>query len=80
MLAGDRGYRLGSSLKGHLKYGGVWKPKLRSPYASIAITNKYLTSQTCDFLFKKNINPSKVFKTKNGTFVKENERSVSWHK
>ncbi|KAG2229555.1 hypothetical protein INT48_006770 [Thamnidium elegans] len=28
MLTGIRGYCHGSSIKGHLKYGGVWKPKL----------------------------------------------------
>ncbi|KAI8050710.1 hypothetical protein BDF21DRAFT_482405, partial [Thamnidium elegans] len=28
MLTGDRGYCHSSSIKGHLKYGDVWKPKL----------------------------------------------------
>ncbi|KAG2232610.1 hypothetical protein INT48_001299 [Thamnidium elegans] len=35
MLTGDRGYCHGSGIKGHLKYGGVWKPKLHSLYTSV---------------------------------------------
>ncbi|KAI9261204.1 hypothetical protein EDC94DRAFT_659728 [Helicostylum pulchrum] len=40
---GDRA----SSIKDHLKYGGVWKPKSHSLYMSVAITNENSTSQTC---------------------------------
>lgn len=39
-----RGYGHGLSIKGHLKYGGVWKPKLNSLYTSVAIASKNLTS------------------------------------
>ncbi|GAA5803914.1 hypothetical protein HPULCUR_009399 [Helicostylum pulchrum] len=71
MLTGDRGYCNNSSIKGYLRYGGVWKPKLHSLYTSVAVTNENLTSQTCVFCFKKTTHPFKVLKTKNGTLVKE---------
>lgn len=71
MLTGDRGYCNNSSIKGHLRYGGVWKPRLHSLYTSVAVTNENLTSQTCVFCFKKTTHPFKVLKTKNGTLVKE---------
>ncbi|KAI9249372.1 hypothetical protein EDC94DRAFT_624160 [Helicostylum pulchrum] len=54
MLTSDRGYCHGPSIKGHLKYRGVWKPKLHSLYTSVANTNKNLTSRICVFCFKKN--------------------------
>ncbi|KAI8093979.1 hypothetical protein BDF21DRAFT_85771 [Thamnidium elegans] len=71
MLTGDRGYCHSSSIKGHLKYGGVWKPKLHSLYTSVGITNENLTSQTYVFCFKKTTRPLKVLKTKKGNLVKE---------
>ncbi|KAI9269623.1 hypothetical protein EDC94DRAFT_556671 [Helicostylum pulchrum] len=71
MLTGDRGYCHNSSIKGHLKYGSVWKPRLHSLYMSVAVTNENLTSQTCVFCFKKTTHPFKVSKTKNGTLVKK---------
>jgi hypothetical protein len=30
MLIGDRGYRVNSPIKGHLKYGRKWKPTIQS--------------------------------------------------
>ena len=52
MFVGDRGYYVGSTIKGHLKYGGQWKSRKNSLYTSICITNKHNTSQTCLFLLQ----------------------------
>ena len=48
---GDRGTCVGSRLKGHLKYGGKWKPKLHAVSSAIHFTNEHKTFQTCMFCF-----------------------------
>ncbi|KAI9255002.1 hypothetical protein EDC94DRAFT_587345 [Helicostylum pulchrum] len=53
MFVGDRGYGFGSTIKGHLKYCGVWKLKIHSLYTSVCETKEHNTSQTCVFCFKK---------------------------
>ncbi|CAO3678074.1 hypothetical protein G6F70_008746 [Rhizopus microsporus] len=52
MFVGDRGYCVGSTIKGHLKYGGQWKPRKNSLYTSVYITNEHDTSQACLFLLQ----------------------------
>lgn len=73
MFVGDRGYCVGFTVKGHLKYGGQWKPRKNSSYTSVCITNEHKTSQTCLFCFKKLQRPLRVtgntkLKVVNGTF------------
>lgn len=52
MFVGDRGYGIGSVIKGHSRQGGVWKPQKHSLYTSVCITNEHNTSQTCLFCLK----------------------------
>ncbi|KAI9251157.1 hypothetical protein EDC94DRAFT_526688, partial [Helicostylum pulchrum] len=78
-------YGVGSAIKGHPKYGGVWKPKIHSSYTSVCETNEHNTSQTCVFCFKKTTYPMSVslknnktiMKTINGTSVCSNNNRVS---
>ncbi|KAI8091495.1 hypothetical protein BDF21DRAFT_332254, partial [Thamnidium elegans] len=49
MFVGDRGYGIGSTIKGHARQGGLWKPKKHSLYSSVCITNEHNSSQTCIF-------------------------------
>ncbi|ORE03237.1 hypothetical protein BCV72DRAFT_279563 [Rhizopus microsporus var. microsporus] len=72
MFVGDRGYRVGSTIKGNLKYG-QWKPRKNSLYTSVCITNEHNTSQTHLFCFKELQYPLRVtgntkLKAVNGTF------------
>ncbi|KAI8880116.1 hypothetical protein K501DRAFT_255692 [Backusella circina FSU 941] len=53
MFTGDRGYGVGSPIKGHLKYGGKWKQEKHSKYTPVVITNEFNTSQTCLYCFEK---------------------------
>ncbi|KAI8887784.1 hypothetical protein K501DRAFT_330228 [Backusella circina FSU 941] len=53
MFIGDRGYGVGSPIKGHLKYGGKWKQEKHSKYTPVVITNEFNTSQTCLYCFEK---------------------------
>ena len=53
MFVGDRGYCVGPTIKGHLKYGGQWKSRKNSLYTSVCIINRHNISQTCLFCFKK---------------------------
>ncbi|KAL4210223.1 hypothetical protein AB4K20DRAFT_1968328 [Rhizopus microsporus] len=39
MFVGDRGYCVGSTIKGHLKYGGQWKSRKNSLYTSLKVVN-----------------------------------------
>ncbi|ORE16801.1 hypothetical protein BCV71DRAFT_182751, partial [Rhizopus microsporus] len=39
MFVGDRGYCVGSTIKGHLKYGGQWKPRKNSLYTLLKVVN-----------------------------------------
>ena len=73
MFVGDRGYCVGSTIKGHLKYGGQWKSRKNSLYTSVCITSEHNTSQTCPFCFKKLQRPLWItgntkLKVVNGTF------------
>lgn len=84
MFVGDRGYGTGSSIKGHLRYGGKWKPEIHSRYTSVCITNEHNTSQTCLFCFQKLSHPLKVVTRKGkqqvntvkGTFVCNNKACI----
>lgn len=44
MFVGDRGYGIGSKLKGFNRCGGIWKPKQHSRYLAACITNEHNTS------------------------------------
>ncbi|KAI9486852.1 MAG: hypothetical protein EXX96DRAFT_475266 [Benjaminiella poitrasii] len=57
---------IGSRLKGHLKYGGNWKPFKNSFYTSVLITNEYNSSQTCLFCYKKLTHPVGAMTNKKG--------------
>lgn len=67
MFVGDRGEGIGSRIKGFLKYGGKWKPKIHSRYCSVCVTNEHNTSQTCMFCYNKLLHPSKIMTKKDGS-------------
>ncbi|KAK4509272.1 uncharacterized protein ATC70_007622 [Mucor velutinosus] len=66
MFIGDRGLCVGSRLKGHLKYGGKWKPRLHSSVATVHTTNEHKTSQTCMYCFGPTSHPTQSIKSKDG--------------
>ncbi|ORE15609.1 hypothetical protein BCV71DRAFT_273597 [Rhizopus microsporus] len=69
MFVGDRGYCVGPTIKGHLKYGGQWKSRKNSLYTSVCIINRHNISQTCLFCFKKlQLTENTKLKAVNGTF------------
>ncbi|KAI8352166.1 hypothetical protein EDC96DRAFT_577465 [Choanephora cucurbitarum] len=47
MMIGDRGMDVGSRIKQHLRYGGIWKQNNHACYTTVSITNENNTSQTC---------------------------------
>ncbi|KAI8372191.1 hypothetical protein BD560DRAFT_446568 [Blakeslea trispora] len=49
MMIGDHGFGIGSRVKRHLRYGGIWKQDLHARYMTVCITNENYTSQTCAF-------------------------------
>ncbi|KAI9354377.1 hypothetical protein BD770DRAFT_324854 [Pilaira anomala] len=81
MFIGDRGFGVGSSIKGHLKYGGKWKHKVHGRYTHAVITNENFTSQTCLYCFGKLDHPNhtKLLKGKEvlhkskGSFICRNQ-------
>ncbi|KAI8073680.1 hypothetical protein BDF21DRAFT_445466 [Thamnidium elegans] len=85
MFVGDRGYRIGSTIIGHARQGGLWKPKKHRLYSSVCITNEHNSSQTCIFCFKKLFHPISTTTTNSGTkkkpvngaFVCYNEECVA---
>ncbi|KAI9486687.1 MAG: hypothetical protein EXX96DRAFT_627135 [Benjaminiella poitrasii] len=79
MFVGDRGLGIGSRLKGHLKYGGRWKPIKNSPYTSVLITNEHNSSQTCLFCYEKLSHPVGAMTNKKVTFL-EFDPSISQSK
>ncbi|KAI8333184.1 hypothetical protein EDC96DRAFT_526105 [Choanephora cucurbitarum] len=62
MFVGDRGYGVGSSIRGHVRLGDSCKPKKHSLYTSVCITNEYSTSQICK-------DARESLKTINGTSI-----------
>ncbi|KAI9477872.1 MAG: hypothetical protein EXX96DRAFT_484224 [Benjaminiella poitrasii] len=66
MFVGDRGLGIGSRLKGHLRYGGNWKPVKNSLYTSVLVTNEHNSSQTCLFCYKKLTHPVGAMTNKKG--------------
>ncbi|CEP13228.1 hypothetical protein [Parasitella parasitica] len=57
MLIGDRGHCVGSSIKGHQKFGENWREERHARYTPVLITNEQNTSQTCIFCFRKLLHP-----------------------
>ncbi|CEP18628.1 hypothetical protein [Parasitella parasitica] len=57
MLIGNRGHCVGSSIKGHWRFGGHWKEERHARYTPVLITNEHNTSQTCIFCFRKLLHP-----------------------
>ncbi|KAI8365073.1 hypothetical protein BD560DRAFT_332798 [Blakeslea trispora] len=53
MMIGDRGFGIGSRIRGHLRYGGIWKQDRHARYTTVCITNENYTSQTCVYCFNK---------------------------
>lgn len=51
MLIGDRGLGVGSSIRGHRRYGGIWKQVKHAENTYVCITNEQYTSQTCVYCF-----------------------------
>ncbi len=84
LFVGDRGYGVGSAIKGHLKYGGQWKPRKHSLYTSVCITNEHNTSQTCTYCFGKLTHPIRrieengklYLKSVNGAVVRNNKNCL----
>ncbi|KAI7893824.1 uncharacterized protein EV154DRAFT_460263 [Mucor mucedo] len=70
MFVGDRGHGFNSTIKGYLRYGGHWKPKIHSRYTSVCITNEHNTSQTCLFRFSKTSHPNRIVEENGKTIVK----------
>ncbi|KAI9482747.1 MAG: hypothetical protein EXX96DRAFT_453159, partial [Benjaminiella poitrasii] len=66
MFVGDRGLGIGSRLKGHLKYGGNWKPVKNSLFTPVLVTNEHNSSQTCLFCYKKLSHPVGAMTNKKG--------------
>ncbi|KAK4509881.1 uncharacterized protein ATC70_007185 [Mucor velutinosus] len=66
MFIGDRGLCVDSRLKGHLKYGRRWKPRLHSSVATVHTTNEHKTSQTCTYCFGPTSHPTQTTKAKDG--------------
>ncbi|KAG2197763.1 hypothetical protein INT46_005749, partial [Mucor plumbeus] len=79
-FVGDRGYSVGSRIKGFNKYSGKWKPQNHSRYISAIITNEYNTSQTCIYCFHKTTHPVHIvdntLKTNTGTSVCTNPACI----
>ena len=79
-FVGDRGYSVGSRIKGFKKYGGKWKPHNHSRYISTIITNEFNTSQTCVYCFHKTTHPvhivDNILQTSNGTSVCTNPACI----
>ncbi|KAI8330282.1 hypothetical protein BD560DRAFT_416411 [Blakeslea trispora] len=53
MMIGDRGFGIGSRIRGHLRYGGIWKQDRHARYTTVCITNENYTPQTCVYCFNK---------------------------
>jgi hypothetical protein len=68
MFIGDRGFGVGSRIKGFRRYGGAWKQNIHGQYTNACITNERNTSQTCVFCFNKLDHP-KCRKMMNGKEV-----------
>ncbi|KAI9255365.1 hypothetical protein EDC94DRAFT_678391, partial [Helicostylum pulchrum] len=86
LFVGDRGYGIGSRLKGHSRQGGTWKPEKHGLYTSVCIKDEHDTSQTCPFCSGKLFHPArtsynksgkKKTKSVNSSFVCYNQECVS---
>jgi hypothetical protein len=85
MFIGDRGFGIGSRIKGHLRYGGKWKQLIHGLNTTVCITNEEFTSQTCVYCFSKLSKPVHTMKkdgkttqkTINGAFLCTNPNCIS---
>ncbi|CEP12941.1 hypothetical protein [Parasitella parasitica] len=66
MFIGDRGTCVGYRLKGHLKYGGKWKPELHAASSTVHFTNEHKTSQTCMYCFGPLAHPKRTITYQDG--------------
>jgi hypothetical protein len=73
----DRETCVCSILKGHLYYGGRWKPKLHAVSSLVKFTIEHKTSQTCMYCFNPITYLPKNGKIVNGTFLCLNPRYAS---
>lgn len=73
MFVGDRGFGIGSSIKGHQRFGGFQKQDRHGRNTATLITNEYNSSQTCLFCFNKLSHPVSAadnhINVTKGTFV-----------
>jgi hypothetical protein len=60
MFIGDRGTGVGSTIRGHRRYGGKWKQKIHGRNTTVCIIKEHKTSQTCVYCFSPVIHPPKV--------------------
>ncbi|KAI8359094.1 hypothetical protein EDC96DRAFT_596194 [Choanephora cucurbitarum] len=60
MMIGDRGIGVGSRIKQHLRYGGIWKQDNHARYTTASIINENNTSQTCVYCFQKIQHPKQL--------------------
>ena len=78
LFVGDRGFGVGSRIKGHQRFGGTWKQQIHGRYTPTMVTNEYNSSQTCLFCFRKLSHPMKVVegevKATTGSFVCLNDQ------
>lgn len=72
MFIGDRGYGVGSRVKGFLKYGGKWKPSKHERYTSVLVTNEFNTSKVCPFCFRFIHHPQKIVRKNDRVFLRLN--------
>ncbi|KAI8380053.1 hypothetical protein BD560DRAFT_444750 [Blakeslea trispora] len=64
MMIGDRGFGIGSRIKQHLRYGGIWKQDLHARYMTVCITNENNASRTCVYCFHKLQHPKQLIQAK----------------
>jgi hypothetical protein len=71
MFIGDRGTGVGSTIKGHRRYGGKWKQEIHGRNTTVCITNEHKTSQKCVYCFSPVIHSQKRVPVNNKEILKE---------
>ncbi|KAI8351192.1 hypothetical protein EDC96DRAFT_292049 [Choanephora cucurbitarum] len=64
MMIGDCGFGAGSRIRGHLRYGSIWKQDRHARYTTVCITNENYTFQTCVYCFNKLQHPEHLIQAK----------------
>ena len=71
MMIGDRGFGVGSRIRGHLRYGGIWEQDMYARHTTVCITNENYTSQTCVYCFNKLQHPKQHIQAKGKTVYRD---------